>query len=160
MPAGCFHLVSTVCVHRGDGRVLLTRRAAGKDMALDWELPGGAVLSGESGISGAARELREETGLTVPPGALTWVGRHRENSPGLDRYEPCLVDLYTVSLSEVAPPGRVRPDPAEVADAEWVSLTELARRLAVGELAWPWRGRLHHLGPELFRRLGTPPSPG
>lgn len=54
-------------VHDASGRLLLVRRgrapAAGK-----WSLPGGKLLPGESLTDGVARELREETGLTVKPG--------------------------------------------------------------------------------------------
>ncbi len=51
-----------------------------------WEVPGGGVEAGEDGVQAAVREVREETGVLVPPevvgplqwtqqAAFTWVGR-------------------------------------------------------------------------------------
>jgi 8-oxo-dGTP diphosphatase len=59
-------------VHDQRGRLLLVRRrnppAAGQ-----WSLPGGRRERGESDADAVRRELREETGLEVSPGA--WAGR-------------------------------------------------------------------------------------
>lgn len=52
-----------------DGRVLLIRR---RD-TLHWEPPGGVLELDESIEAGLRREVREETGLTVEPVALTGV---------------------------------------------------------------------------------------
>jgi 8-oxo-dGTP pyrophosphatase MutT (NUDIX family) len=52
-----------------DGRALLIRR---RD-TLHWEPPGGVLELDESIEAGLRREVREETGLTVEPVALTGV---------------------------------------------------------------------------------------
>jgi 8-oxo-dGTP diphosphatase len=52
-----------------DGRALLIRR---RD-TLHWEPPGGVLELDESIEAGLQREVREETGLTVEPAALTGV---------------------------------------------------------------------------------------
>ena len=52
-----------------DGRALLIRR---RD-TLHWEPPGGVLELDESIEAGLQREVREETGLTVEPVALTGV---------------------------------------------------------------------------------------
>jgi 8-oxo-dGTP pyrophosphatase MutT (NUDIX family) len=51
------------------GRVLLQRRADSGQ----WGLPGGSLEIGESLHQAVAREVREETGLTVSPGRLIGV---------------------------------------------------------------------------------------
>jgi 8-oxo-dGTP diphosphatase len=47
-----------------DERVLLVRRAS-EPMRGEWSIPGGLLETGETMAEGVARELREETGLTV-----------------------------------------------------------------------------------------------
>jgi 8-oxo-dGTP diphosphatase len=57
-----------------DGRALLIRR---RD-TLHWEPPGGVLELDESIEAGLQREVREETGLTVEPVALTGVYKNME----------------------------------------------------------------------------------
>jgi mutator protein MutT len=56
--------VAGVVVDRG--RVLLVRRGSDPGKG-NWSLPGGVLELGESLAEGVAREVREETGLTVEP---------------------------------------------------------------------------------------------
>jgi len=56
-------------VFDGAGRILLIQRA---DTGL-WAMPGGALDVGETPAEGAAREVREETGLDVQPRAFVGV---------------------------------------------------------------------------------------
>ncbi|MBM3925999.1 MAG: NUDIX hydrolase [SAR202 cluster bacterium] len=56
-------LAAAVVVER-DGRVLMVKRNTEPGLGL-WSFPGGYVNRGESVEEGAAREVREETGLTV-----------------------------------------------------------------------------------------------
>ncbi|MGY0797699.1 Nudix family hydrolase [Lysobacter sp. A286] len=51
------------------GRILLTRRTEGRDLAGRWEFPGGKVDPGESAEAALARELDEELGIQVDVGA-------------------------------------------------------------------------------------------
>ena len=48
-----------------------------------WDVPKGIAAPGEDFAAAAARELREETGLEAPPGALRSLGVHRY-LPGKD----------------------------------------------------------------------------
>lgn len=141
VPEGTFHVVASVCVVRGDGRVLLTRRAEGKDYPLAWEFPAGSALRGESSRRGAARELEEETGVAVRPDDLVLVGRVVEES--------ALFDLWTIGV-EGEP--AVIPDPEEVRDAEWVTLDEVQRRWRSGVFATPWNARFTRLWDDLEER--------
>ena len=60
-------LVAAVIVHdQTAGQVLLLQRGAGAKFApLHWDLPSGKADKGESVTAAAARELEEETGLTL-----------------------------------------------------------------------------------------------
>lgn len=149
-PAGSFHLVVTVCVHRADGTVLVTQRAPTKEFAYGWEFPGGSALAGESGTAAACRELREETALEVAPEALQWVGRFTEDS--------ALVDLFTVG----EPAGStVRPAPAEVMAWKWLPASGVVELRQSGVMADPWGPRLDALWPAAMaaiRSAGEPPA--
>lgn len=56
-------------IRDGEGRLLLVRRGHAPG-AGRWSLPGGRVETGETPQAAAAREVAEETGLTVAVGAL------------------------------------------------------------------------------------------
>jgi len=57
-----------VIVH--EGRILLTRRAAGDRFADLWEFPGGKLLPKESPQECVRRELSEELGIEITPMAM------------------------------------------------------------------------------------------
>jgi 8-oxo-dGTP diphosphatase len=59
------------------GRLLLVQRANEPGQGL-WSLPGGRVEPGEDDAAALVREMAEETGLVVEPGAL--VGRVRRGN--------------------------------------------------------------------------------
>ncbi len=77
---------------QGDGSFLLTTRPAGKLYAGYWEFPGGKLDAGESVEQALARELHEELGIEVDPGA---VQRWREQ---LVDYPHALVRLHFCQL--------------------------------------------------------------
>jgi len=53
-----------------DGDILLAQRRPGGDHGSTWAVPGGKIEDGEEPAAAAARELLEETGIAVDPGAL------------------------------------------------------------------------------------------
>jgi len=60
------HIGDVVCaVIECDGKILIARRPAGKDLALKWEFPGGKVQAGESETDALHRELFEELRIGV-----------------------------------------------------------------------------------------------
>ncbi len=62
---GDYGLVVCVWVYDGSGHILLTRRAKGKSFHGTWENSGGAAKAGETSRQAIARELFEETGLSL-----------------------------------------------------------------------------------------------
>lgn len=73
MPEGLHHPCVEIWVKVND-KLLITQRHPGKDDGLKYDVPGGAVLSGESFIDGAMRELCEEVGIIAKKGDLIPLG--------------------------------------------------------------------------------------
>lgn len=127
------------CVVRRGGRVLAISR--GHDV-FDWGLPGGKLEAGESFEQGAARELREETGVETHLGALRQVMHLRRESGE--------VAFFEVRSCEV--PDDLRSEPFE-GHVAWLRPHDLLgpgcryRVHAAVILA-----RLGALGPELVPR--------
>ncbi|WP_034492418.1 8-oxo-dGTP diphosphatase MutT [Afifella pfennigii] len=63
-------LVVAVALVDVDGRVLLTKRPAHKEMAGLWEFPGGKVEANETPEDALIRELEEELGIAVKADCL------------------------------------------------------------------------------------------
>ncbi len=75
MPKGEFHIVVNILSINKDGKILITKRHPDKPYGNMWEISGGSVLSGESPLDGAVRELFEETGLKAAPQELRYMGQ-------------------------------------------------------------------------------------
>ncbi len=98
-----------------DGRVLLTRRAAGQHLAGMWEFPGGKLEDGESPEEALVRECREECGIDVEVAGILDVTHHRYPKKNV------LLLFYRCGLRA----GEVRH--LQVADHAWVAPSELDR---------------------------------
>jgi 8-oxo-dGTP diphosphatase len=102
------------------GRVLLVKRRF-DPLAGRWSLPGGGLEVGETLAEGLAREMKEETGLTVVVGPVVDVfDRITRDEQGRVRFHYVLVDfLCTVRAgspaagSDVAEVALVDPDDLE-----------------------------------------------
>ncbi len=115
------------------GRILLFH-AMTPDRTPDgwWELPGGGIDPGESYLDAAVREIREETGLILDPGAVgppawrrdtTWISR------GVRRLQHEVVVLAQVAgdRPEITDGGRTREELEDYVAARWWELGEITR---------------------------------
>lgn len=74
LPDGLYHPCVEVWVKVGE-ELLITRRHPDKSEPLTYDVPGGAVLAGETTLEGAVRELSEEAGITVTADKLMLLGK-------------------------------------------------------------------------------------
>jgi 8-oxo-dGTP diphosphatase len=106
--------VDVVILVAGD-RVVLVRR---RNPPHGWALPGGFVDQGEPLASAAAREAREETGLTVELAEQF----HAYSDP---RRDPRRHTISTVFLGRAAGEPRGGDDAAEARAFPWTALPDL-----------------------------------
>lgn len=71
IPSSSAEMTEVVCavILDGHGKFLACRRAEGRHLAGKWEFPGGKVEPGETPRGALVREIREELGIEVKPGA-------------------------------------------------------------------------------------------
>lgn len=113
--------VGVAAVVEDAGRWLVLRRA-GAHGAGTWGLPGGHQEFGESPESTAAREVAEETGLTVEPGAR--LGFTDDPMPEIGRHYVTLFLACAVTAGTVA---TIR-EPDKATDLAWVTPDALRAR--------------------------------
>jgi ADP-ribose pyrophosphatase YjhB (NUDIX family) len=110
------------------GVVLIKRRFA--PLAGEWSLPGGAVEVGETLEEAVAREIAEETGLTVEVGPVIEVfDRIMRDEAGRAQYHFVLIDYVCRAVGGSLRPGSDVSEAivADPDDLEQYRLTDKAR---------------------------------
>ena len=101
-----------VAVLRRGGRLLVIKRAPGTILPGYWTPPSGRIEPGETQEQALIREVEEELGVKATPIAKVW------ECPTDDG--EFLLHWWTADIDS----DELRLDPAEVADARWVTCDE------------------------------------
>ena len=102
-------------------RVLLIKRG-NPPLKGQWSLPGGGVEVGETLEQAIAREVLEETGLSIDVGPMVEVlDRISRDAEGRVEHHFVLVDFVC------KPAGGILKSATDAEDAAWVPLADLAR---------------------------------
>ena len=129
LPPGRFHTIIGVwTIHDQLHRILLTTRHPKKLICPNqWENTGGSILAGEDSCVGAAREVREETGMNCHCSDLTYIRTIRIPTAFVDCY------IYHTSID----PNAIVLQDGETVDWRWVTLDELEATIADGTFSEP-----------------------
>jgi 8-oxo-dGTP pyrophosphatase MutT (NUDIX family) len=115
----------------------LFRDQAGRVLVLDppykatWDLPGGAVERDESPRQAAQREVQEELGLVVEPGALLAV----EWVPQLGDFTEVVAFIFDGGVLTPSDIDRFALDPTEASTFRFVPLTDAEHLLESNQYA-------------------------
>lgn len=112
---GEYHLVADVWTVNERKKVLITRRHPDKPYGLMWECTGGAVVSGETSVEGALRELSEEVGIKTEKEQLRLIHTIRQTERFVDTY----ITKQKITIEDII------LQPEEVVDAKFVTFQEL-----------------------------------
>lgn len=129
LPPGRFHTIIGVwTIHDQLHRILLTKRHPKKLICPNqWENTGGSILASEDSCVGAAREVREETGMDCHCSDLTHIRAIRIPTAFVDCY------IYHTSID----PNAIVLQDGETVDWRWVTLDELEATIADGTFSEP-----------------------
>jgi 8-oxo-dGTP pyrophosphatase MutT (NUDIX family) len=127
---------AVVIVQAPSGRILVLLRGASAPYApLHWNFPGGYIERGESGVEGALRELREETGLRLPKSRLSYllsmkgvVTTHVLTASVAGEYMPTLPDGENIDYRWIALPDMPQPATREatfLAQQAWRKIRQM-----------------------------------
>jgi ADP-ribose pyrophosphatase YjhB (NUDIX family) len=141
-PERPFYTADVVCIREGE--VLVIERGWGPFKGYR-ALPGGHVDEAETALAAAVRELREESGVEIAPGALTLLGVYdRPDRDPRGRY-------VTVAYMAEVPAGTTAQAGDDAAAVHWVPLD------APGDLAFD-HGQI--LADARSARLAVSPTAG
>lgn len=120
---GWYHPTVHVWCYSASGRILMQRRGKHKEtFPLKWDVSvAGHVGAGESMVSGALREVKEEIGVSVGPEHLEKIGVFKsEKQHGTDFIDREFHHVFLCLLKENV---ALQKQESEVAALQWISLS-------------------------------------
>ncbi len=106
----------SACFLQKDGKFLFLHRQDNKSQGNTWGIPGGKVEKQETPLNAVVRELREETGISLHPEAVTHI-----KTVYITNDVSYVYHMYEAAYSGSS---AITIDPTEHKDYVWVSLAE------------------------------------
>jgi 8-oxo-dGTP pyrophosphatase MutT (NUDIX family) len=133
---GRFHYIEGLKYPKGavvvpvfqNGDVLLVEQVRAPAIGLSWEFPRGGGEAGEPTRVAAARELREETGYSIEPERLIYLGRVGPDTATINGTQ----DVYYVAVPEGTIPGDL--DTREIRRVLRVPRAEFHAHIRAGDI--------------------------
>jgi ADP-ribose pyrophosphatase YjhB (NUDIX family)/GNAT superfamily N-acetyltransferase len=114
---GHYHLVVEIITVNNKHQILLTKRDDKKPFGGMWECSGGSVIAGEDSLTGAKRELFEETGIIITDNMIQMMDTVINDS------KHTIYDIY-LAISNTNTDELVMQE-GETVEAKWVTLAEI-----------------------------------
>lgn len=116
---GEFHLVVNAWIKNSKGQFLISQRAAHRTHPLMWECTGGSAICGETSLSAAIRELKEELGVEVEEKDGRYIGSTLRYYPNCDDILEVWLFQKEVDIKDV------KMQEEEVNDVKWATSDEI-----------------------------------
>ncbi len=118
IPQGLYHIIVSAWIMNSQGQYLISQRHPNKPYPGYWECTGGSVIAGESSLTGAVREIKEELGIVLTPDKARLLYQVRRDT---------MQDFYDVWLFQADVPIKsLKLQIDEVINAQWVSKETLS----------------------------------
>ena len=120
-----YHLVVQIWIRNRNNEWLISKRAAGKTHSFKWEPTGGAVMAGENSLQGALREVGEELGVELMPGAGQLFASFKRGKPSWEN--PGFLDVWVFEAEVDLRTIRLQEE--ETCDAKWATEEEIRKMI-------------------------------
>ncbi|MBQ1226051.1 MAG: NUDIX domain-containing protein [Clostridia bacterium] len=137
-----YHLVVFAWIINDKNEFIISRRQKGRTFAGKWECTGGCAISGDTSISAALREVKEELGLTLSAEDGELFTRYRREYPSWAR---AICDVWVFRKNFEMSDFSLQKE--EVSDVKFVSAQELLKIFGSGS----YKKRYEYL-PELVKK--------
>ncbi len=119
-----YYVCCEVWIVNSKNQMLVTQRHPDKKAGGQWEFTGGGVLAGETTLSAAVREVKEELGICLEEAALEPLAVYKHRN--------YFMDIYVVrkDLSD----EEIVLDKNEVVDRAWLSKCEIEQFIETGKM--------------------------
>lgn len=145
LPQGTYHRVVEIFTINSRDEILITKRSPDKPTYPNyWEVTGGSVVAGEDSLTGALRELREETGILSSPSKMILL---MTDPPVHYAFMDIYLTFCDAEISELT------MQEGETVAAKWVTFDEFEKMIENGDIPEPVSRRYFLVKDKLIEKL-------